>query len=103
MINNAILKEITISGNMIGGIFQNEIEQVYINNGEGNVELIYTFPMPENASISGFSAVTGSGRYIGVVRETETALKEYQQALADGDSAYMLESHRDNIFQTSLG
>ena len=103
MIDGAELKEVNISGSMIGNFFLNEIEQKFLNGGEDNVEFIYTFPMPENASVSSFFATVGDNRFIGAVKEKEEALKQYQETIARGDSAYMLESHRDNIFQLSLG
>ena len=103
MTKDAILKKITISGRILGNFFLNEIEQVFVNKSDENVEFIYTFPMPEDASISGFSATTPSGKYVGIVKEKNEALKDYQKAISKGDSAFMLESHRDNIFQVSLG
>ncbi|MCL1806228.1 MAG: MerR family transcriptional regulator [Oscillospiraceae bacterium] len=100
---DAVLKEISITGNVAGGLLLNEIEQVFVNIGEENVEFIYTFPMPEDASVTSFSAMIGDERFTGVVQEKEEALEKYQKAIVKGDSAYMLESHRDNIFQASLG
>ena len=99
----ARMKRVSVSGKVAGGFFLNEIEQVFTNEASSNVEFIYTFPMPANASVSSFSAVAGSERFIGVVKEKEEAFKEYQKAIAEGDGAYLLESYRDNVFQTSLG
>ena len=103
MNTGAVLKSISVTGKVAGGLFLNEIEQVFVNDGDSNVEFIYTFPMPENASVSSFSAAVGGERFIGVVKKKDQALEEYKYAVAAGDSAYMLESHRDNIFQASLG
>jgi|GEM_PF-3216424 len=103
MVNNAELKEVNISGNIVGSFFLNEIEQKFVNSSGGNVEFIYTFPIPENASVSGFYAAIGENRYIGELKEKEEALKDYQNTVAKGESAYMLESFRDNIFRLSLG
>jgi Ca-activated chloride channel family protein len=101
--NTAVLKELTAAGRVVGTFFMNEVRQVFINNSGSNVEFIYTFPIPADASVSDFSAMVGGESFVGVVREKEEALKKYQKAIAKGDSAYMLESHRDNIFETSLG
>jgi len=59
--------------------------------------------MPADASVCSFSAKTAHNTYRGIVEERETSLEEYKNAIAKGNSAYMLESHRDNIFQVSLG
>jgi len=99
----AELKEVTMTGRAAGSFFLNEIKQVFVNDSNRNVEFIYTFPMPENASICSFSAFTGSNRFVGAVAEKGQALKSYQRAIFSGDSAYMLESHRSNIYQVSLG
>jgi len=97
------LQSVTIHGNAVGFTFQADIQQIFVNNSRSNVEFIYTFPMPADASVCAFSAKTASNTFKGVIEEREEALKKYKDAISRGDGAYMLESHRDNIFQVSLG
>jgi len=100
---NVVLKEISVVGKVIGNFLLNEVTQIFTNGSEESVEFIYTFPMPESASVSSFKASTKENSFAGTVKSKKESLEVYQTAISKGDSAYMLESHRDNIFQVSLG
>ena len=103
MKNSVMLKEIKICGSIVDGLFLNDIEQVFTNISDDNVEFVYTFPIPENASISEFSALTGNNSFTGYVLHNEQALVKYKTELSKGNNVYMLESWQENIFQVPLG
>lgn len=77
--------------------------QNYINTGNGNIEALYTFPLPHNAQVISFNGKIGENEVRGEFREKEEAFKEYDDAVRRGDSAFLLESHRPDIFKISLG
>lgn len=97
------LKKIKIAGKVIGKFGTFEIEQVYKNELNEVLEVGYTFPIADSATVVGFEIDTGDKILKGVCKENETAKKEYQNALADGDSAYMMEQKTDNVFRISVG
>ncbi|MDR1559423.1 MAG: VWA domain-containing protein [Clostridiales bacterium] len=101
--SNPGLQSVSIRGSAVGNVFMADIQQIFINDSDRNIEFLYTFPIPADASVTAFSAKTARGSFKGAVEERETALSRYQDAVTAGDSAFMLESHRDNIFQVSLG
>lgn len=97
------LKGVWIKGDICGLYGELTVEQLYMNEGEKDLEIIYTFPLPDGAVISGFSARVGERKVTGEIREKKEAFRVYDQALAGGDSAFLLEQYRPNIFQVSLG
>lgn len=89
---------------MIGdGLSEVQLKQFFKHTGVGNIEAVYTFPLPHKSSVTAFSAVVGETVIKGELREAEEARRCYEQALKQGDSAFLLESHRRDIFQVSLG
>lgn len=97
------LKKIKIAGKVIGKFGTFEIEQVYKNELNEVLEVGYTFPIADSATVFGFEIDTGDKILKGVCKENEIAKREYQNALADGDSAYMMEQKTDNVFKISVG
>ena len=80
-----------------------QIEQLFKHTGKGNIEAIYTFPLPHKGSVTSFSAKIGETEIQGELREKEEARRHYDEAIQQGDSAFLLESHRADIFRVSLG
>ena len=97
------LKKIKIAGNVIGKFGTFEIEQVYKNELNEILEVGYTFPIADSATVVGFEIDVGDKILKGVCKENEIAKREYQNALADGDSAYLMEQKTDNVFKISVG
>ena len=97
------LKGVSISGDIIGkyGIF--EIEQTFINNTKEILEVNYTFPIIDTATVIGFTATIGDKNIRGICKEKNEAIKEYHENIVKGNSAYMLNQDADNIFNVSLG
>ncbi len=77
--------------------------QNYVNTSPGSIEVLYTFPLPHKAVVTGFKARIGNQEVTGTYKEREAAFEEYDDALRRGNSGFLLESHRPDIFQVSLG
>ncbi len=97
------LKGVRISGDICGLHGELSVEQLYVNEENEDMEIIYTFPIPDRAAISEFSARVGDRIVKSEIREKEEAFNLYDQWLRKGDSAFLLEQFRPNIFQVSLG
>lgn len=97
------LKKVKITGDVIGkfGVF--EIEQLYKNNTKDVLEVGYTFPIVETATVVGFEINVGDKILKGKCKEKGEAKKEYQKNIVKGNSAYMIEQESDNIFKISVG
>lgn len=97
------LQKVKITGNVIGKFGSFEIEQVYKNNTKDVLEVGYTFPIVETATVVGFEINVGDRVLKGKCKEKGEAKKEYQRNIVKGNSAYMMEQETDNIFRISVG
>lgn len=97
------LKKVKITGNVIGKFGSFEIEQVYKNNTKDVLEVGYTFPIAETATVVGFEINVGDKVLKGKCKEKGEAKKEYQRNIVKGNSSYMMEQETDNIFKISVG
>ncbi len=79
------------------------LTQNYLNTSGQTIEALYTFPVPHDAQVTGFTCRISGDRIQGEFREKEEAFREYDRAVRKGDSAFLFESHRPDIFQVSLG
>ena len=97
------LKKVKITGNVIGKFGTFEIEQMYKNNTKEVLEVGYTFPIVETATVVGFEIKVGDKILKGKCKEKGEAKREYQQNIVKGNSAYMMEQETGNIFKISVG
>ncbi|MCF7930239.1 MAG: VIT and VWA domain-containing protein, partial [Acholeplasmataceae bacterium] len=102
--SNISLTKVIYAGNIVGKFNTWKVEQEYLNlNKDKSIEIYYTFPLKANATVTSFIATIGDKVIKGVVKEKQQANKEYQHAIAKGDSAYLMERFDSNIFKLSLG
>ena len=97
------LKKVKITGNVIGKFGAFEIEQMYKNDTKEVLEVGYTFPIVETATVVGFEIKVGDKILKGKCKEKSEAKREYQQNIVKGNSAYMMEQETANIFKISVG
>lgn len=97
------LKKVKINGKVIGKFGTFEIEQTFKNNTKNVLEVGYTFPIVETATVIGFEINVGNKILKGKCKEKGEAKKEYQRNIVQGNSAYMMEQASDNIFKISIG
>ena len=97
------LKKVKITGNVIGKFGTFEIEQMYKNNTKEVLEVGYTFPIVETATVVGFEIKVGDKILKGKCKEKGEAKREYQQNIVKGNSAYIMEQETGNIFKISVG
>lgn len=97
------LKKVKIDGNILGKLGTFEINQVFKNETKESLEVEYTFPIIETATIVEFEAKLNEKILKGICKEKEEARKEYQRNIVSGNSAYLMEEETQNIFKISLG
>ena len=79
------------------------VTQRYTNLEAVDVEAVYVFPLAEGAAVCGFTARVGDRLIRGRVEEREKAFEVYDDAMAAGHSAFLLDQERPNIFTVSVG
>lgn len=79
------------------------LRQRYRNREAHPIECVYTFPLDDGAAVCGFEAEIGGTRVVGRVQEREAAFARYDDALAAGHGAYLLDQERPDVFTASVG
>ncbi|KAG8822678.1 hypothetical protein FRC18_010973, partial [Serendipita sp. 400] len=81
-----------------------EVVQDYYSNAPINRDVEYVFPLPPSAAVCSFKAVIDDEKVIkGVVKEKLEAKKAYEQAVAQGKTAGLLQQEHADVFRVSLG
>ena len=79
------------------------VSQRFRNTEAQPIEAVYVFPLDEGAAVCGFEALIGGTRVVGRVEEKEKAFAHYDDALAAGHGAYLLDQERPDVFTASIG
>ncbi len=79
------------------------LTQRYRNREDKPVEAVYVFPIDETAAVCGFEALIDDVHVAGKVMEREKAFEAYDDAIADGHGAYLLDQERPDVFTASIG
>ncbi len=69
------------------GFARTEVDQVFENTGDDDLEAVYTFPLPKQASLSEVSLWIDGAEVIGEVLEKKAAQKVYEEQKAKGNDA----------------
>ncbi|MBN1298565.1 MAG: VWA domain-containing protein [Actinobacteria bacterium] len=88
---------------IIGKNSKVKITQKFKNSNKKAVEAIYRFPLPENATVTGFAMVLEDRKIKGIIEEKSQAFDIYDKALESGNGAVLLDQERPNIFTLSVG
>lgn len=97
------LQRVEVSGQVFGSHTQVSVRQHYRNSEQQAIEAVYTFPLPADATLTGFSMQCAARQLEGQVREREEAFRMYDDAVLAGHGAALLEQERPNVFTASVG
>jgi len=75
-----------------------EVEQQYRNPYSEKIEVVYVFPLPQDAAVSEFVMKIGDRVIRGIIREREEAERIYAEARSQGYVASLLTQERPNVF-----
>jgi len=79
------------------------MRQSYRNEEAVNIEAVYTFPLPLDAVLLELEVEIGGRVLKGVVVEKKAAEEKYEDAIAAGDAAVMLEQLEPGLFTMNVG
>lgn len=97
------LTGVAVTGDLSSGHACVRVKQTYKNTGERPIEAIYTFPLPTESVLSGFTMTCAGRTQTGAVKEREEAFRAYDDALVAGHGAALVEEERPNVFTASVG
>ena len=82
---------------------QVEVTQEFVNREQNPIECVYFFPVEEEAAVVDFTAEL-EGRMIKTrIKEKEAAREEYNQAVLNTQTAFLLEETKPDIFEIKVG
>jgi Ca-activated chloride channel homolog len=97
------LKAVDVRFEVVADCAEVRIEQIYEFSGPNPVDVLYSFPLPSDASIHQCEMQIGERIVQAVARPLEEARQEYKQAHKAGKRAALLEGVRENLFELLLG
>jgi Ca-activated chloride channel family protein len=97
------LKGVEVEGEVLGAHARVKVRQRYAHEGPRPIEAVYTFPLPSDATLTGFSMTCEGRRFEGAVQEREAAFRAYDDAIVAGHGAALLEQERANVFTATVG
>ena len=98
-----ILKDVAITGELRGAIFEAHVRQTFSNPTKTHAEVVYSFPLPWGATLLGVEVQLGQVKLNGTVVAKAQAEEQYEETLSKGDAAIMLERGNDGNYVLHLG
>jgi Ca-activated chloride channel family protein len=100
---NLPLVAMSVSVDITGLLAGMTIRQTFRNPHNCPIEATYIFPLPDRAAVTALAVTIGSRRIAGVLQERQAARGAYDDALAAGQRAALLEEDRPDVFTTRIG
>jgi Ca-activated chloride channel family protein len=97
------LEDVAIDARLRDLIAEVEVEQKYRNDGKANIEAVYTFPLPLDAVLLELEVTIGEKAMRAAIVEKQAAEERYEEAIAEGDAAVMLEQAEPGLYTMNVG
>ena len=97
------LKALSVDTAIVGMTATSTVRQRFTNTADTAIEATYVFPLPARAGVTDFAATLAGRRVIGMLKERGQARAEYEQALATGQRAAIVEEDRSDVFSVRVG
>jgi len=97
------LKHTDVQAEIAGFIARVKVTQEFHNPSGERIEAVYVFPLPHESAVDGMTMKVGERTAVGIIKKRAEARRIYRKALAQGQTAALLEQERPNIFVQSVG
>jgi Ca-activated chloride channel family protein len=101
--DQAVFDGVRVDGQVAGMLLDVSSVQTFRNPGTKHIELVYTFPLPADAVLLSVGVRLGERHLTGKVVEKQEASGRYEDMLAEGDTAIMLERATDGSYCLNFG
>jgi len=103
-----ILRSFNVKAKVLDGIAQVDMIQEFqtpefFPASFEKTSAVYQLPLDELAAVTGFKAEIDDRVVTAIVKEKQEARQEYEEAVQSGQSAYLAEQTRADIFHISVG
>ncbi len=85
------------------GVARAVLEQRFKNESSVAMRVTYTLPLPADAAVSGFRFRVGERTIEGTIDKKKRARERFEEALANGQTAAILEQERTSLFTQEIG
>jgi Ca-activated chloride channel homolog len=79
------------------------LEQGYANEEDQPIEAVYSFPLPLDAILLGMEVKIGDRLLRGRVMEKSRAEERYEEAVSEGDGAFLLQQPEPGLYTMNVG
>lgn len=86
-----------------GGIARVVLEQRFENAWDEPLAVTYLMPLPADGAVSGYAFTVGDRRVVGEVDRRQAARERFEEAIASGHAAGLVEEERTSLFTQELG
>jgi Ca-activated chloride channel family protein len=97
------LREVSLEASARGGMARVVLRQRFRNAHAEPLTVSYLFPLPEDAAVSGYAFTIGDRRIVGEVDERAAARERFEEAIASGHTAALLDQERTSLFTQEIG
>jgi Ca-activated chloride channel family protein len=97
------LTDVSVSATLRDLLGEVTVCQTYRNDENVNIEAVYTFPLPLDAVLLDLRVEIGGRILTGVVVEKKVAEDKYEDAVAAGDAAVMLQAIEPGLYTMNVG
>lgn len=98
-----VLEAVSLKAVLDDLLAQVEVRQVFANRESEPVEAVYSFPVPRGAVLLSFTAKLGERDLAGQVLPAPQAENRYEEAVADGDAAILLQEASPGLYTVNVG
>lgn len=86
-----------------GGLARYVLEQTFVNVHVETLRVVYKLPLPADGAVSGYAFQIGMRTVSGRVDPKAVARERFEQAIAEGKTAALLEQERADVFTQDIG
>lgn len=97
------LEGVSVEAELCGFAARVTLSQRFRNAEARPIEAAYVFPLDEGAAVCAFEALVDGRRVAGTVMEKEKAFEAYDEAIAAGNGAFLLDEENADVFTVSVG
>lgn len=97
------LERVTVDGRVDGTGVVWTVVQDFVNTLDEATEAVYSFPLPAGGAVNKVTMRIGDRVVVADVKERGQAKVEYEEAVAKGHTAILMEQDAAEIFQTTVG
>src|SRR5262249_52399818 len=97
------LRGATLRADARGGIARVVLEQRFANSFAEPLAVTYLMPPPSGGPGAGYAFTIGDKRIVGEVERRQAARERFEEAIATGRSAALVEQERSSLFTQEIG